>query len=180
MELRHALDEIQNVLAKELGDLRGRAVGAVLEDVVEETGDDGVVVHSEFGQDFCHGEGMRDVGFPGASNLTCMRLLGEEVREPDSVDVRLGMLLPDLVEQFVEGFGLLPGMGDLVGGGHGRRANRAAPRTARRKPAFAVESRFSIIASPTPERRRGSSTKKQALGATFRKTFPALGTSNTW
>ena len=77
-DLGHALDQVGDLLAEILADVRGRRV-RVLENVVEEGGDERCLVELHVGQVVGHFERMAEIGFPGTADLPFVGLAREHV-----------------------------------------------------------------------------------------------------
>ena len=77
-DLGHALDQGGDLLAEILADVRGCRV-RVLEDVVEEGGDERRLVEPHVGEVVGHFERMAEIGFPGTADLPFVGLAGEYV-----------------------------------------------------------------------------------------------------
>jgi hypothetical protein len=63
---------------------------------MEEAGGKGGFVHLELGQDFCHFERMREIGFSGSPLLTLVNLGGENIASTQKVQIRAGMVFLNL------------------------------------------------------------------------------------
>ena len=72
-ELGHAVDDLGNIGAKSFA--QGLLVDTrVLQNVVQDRGDDGFLVHMHVGQDVRDGQRMRDEGVTGLADLSLVRL----------------------------------------------------------------------------------------------------------
>ena len=74
VELGNAIDDVGDLLAEALGDLRGGDIG-IFDGVVEEAGGDGGGVHLEFGEDLRDLKGMDDVRLAGGALLAFVLFL---------------------------------------------------------------------------------------------------------
>jgi hypothetical protein len=89
-QLRHALDELGDLVAELLADVRDRGA-RVLDDVVQERGGDRLVVEAQLRADLCRAPGMEDEVLAGAPLLPLVGPRREQERPRDqvSVDVRV-------------------------------------------------------------------------------------------
>jgi hypothetical protein len=100
-DLRDAVDEIGDLLAEHLDHLGPRRE-RVLHRVVEERGRDRVDVHAQVGEDPGDRHRMGEVGLAALSHLARVRLGGVHVGPHDHVDVGVGRVLADRIDDVVE------------------------------------------------------------------------------
>ena len=98
LDLRRALDETRNVRVEALAQLVERDA-AVLDDIVEERGDDRVRVHVEARDERGDGYGMRDVWLTGAAQLASMACIGKLVRALDRLYALFGEVRVQRLEE---------------------------------------------------------------------------------
>ena len=126
-ELGDAVDEPGDVLAEQLLDL-GRGRQRVLDRVVEDGGDDRLVVEMEVGEDAGDLDRMAVIGVARGAGLRAVRLHREDVGAVEQRLVGVGIVAPDLLDQFI-----LPehrakmGCGALRSNGKVRVCRRARP-----------------------------------------------------
>ena len=77
-DLGHPVDDRGDLLPESLGDIRGGVEG-VLDDIVNESGDDRCVVEAKLTDDLCHLDRMADVRLTRGTHLAAVRLLGKTV-----------------------------------------------------------------------------------------------------
>ena len=122
VDLGGALYEVRDVDVEAANELLAADV-AVLHDVVEQGGLDGVRVHVQLGDEARYGDGVRDVRLTGAAELLAVTLGSELVRLPDLVKTVVGEVPAQRVEQLrgavVEG---RPGALLHAGRGHAQAA----------------------------------------------------------
>ena len=99
-ELGDAVDQPGDVLAEQLLDLFGRRE-RVLDRVVEDRGDDRLVVELEVGEDARDLDRVAEIGVARGALLGAVRLHREDVGAVDQPLVRIGIVGPDLLDQFV-------------------------------------------------------------------------------
>ena len=98
VQLGNALDDVRDLLAKELFDLRGGDVG-IFDGVVEQAGRDGGGVHLELGQHQRDFQGMHGVRIARGALLPIMLLQTKCPGLADDLEVVAGPVLMHLVEQ---------------------------------------------------------------------------------
>jgi hypothetical protein len=86
-QLADAIDQLRHLVVEPRRDLALRSPG-ILEHVVQDGGDETLMVHLHLGQDAGDREGMVDVRLPRAALLTGMGLGAEEIRIVDLGDLR--------------------------------------------------------------------------------------------
>ena len=86
-QLRHAIDQLPDLLAETLLDLVEGRVG-VLDRVVQQAGDDGGGIELEPGQDLGDAERMREIGIAGRPRLRAMGLHGKNIGAVEQVLIR--------------------------------------------------------------------------------------------
>ena len=99
-QLGHAVDEAGDVLAEQLLDLFGGGE-RVLDRVVEDRGDDRLVVELEVGEDARDLDRMAEIGVAGGADLGAVRLHREDVGAVDQPLVRIGIVGADLLDQLI-------------------------------------------------------------------------------
>lgn len=112
-ELRDALDEVADILSERRRNSVWRAVGAILENVVEKAGGNRVVVHPQLRKRLGDAQRMRDVRVARLPELPGVGSLRDIVGVPDLGDVGLGPLFADKLYQLEKPFRLLPVVGYL-------------------------------------------------------------------
>ncbi len=99
-ELGHSVDQPGDVLAEQFLDLlRGRE--RVLDGVVEDRGDDRLVVELEVGEDSGDFDRVAEIGVARRPHLRSMRFHREDVGAVDQSFVRIRIIGPDLLDQFI-------------------------------------------------------------------------------
>ena len=86
---------------KLLADALDRGQG-VLDDVVQQPGGDADDVQLHVGEDVGDLEGMDEVGLAGMADLSLVLQGRKHVGPPEQLEVRVGAVAPDLVEQVLE------------------------------------------------------------------------------
>ena len=99
-ELGDAVDQPGDVRAEQLLDLLGGR-DRVLDRVVEDRGDDRLVVEMEVGQDAGHLDRMAVIGVARGALLRAVRLHRKDVGAVDQRLVGVGIVGPDLLDQFI-------------------------------------------------------------------------------
>ena len=99
-ELGDAVDQPGDVLAEQFLDL-GRGRQRVLDRVVEDGGDDRLVVEMEVGEDAGHLDRMAVIGIARGAGLRAVRLHREDVGAVEHRLVGVGIVAPDLLDQFI-------------------------------------------------------------------------------
>ena len=99
-ELGDAVDQPGDVLAEQLLDL-GRGRQRVLDRVVEDGGDDRLVVEMEVGEDAGHLDRVAVIGVARGAGLRAVRLHREDVGAVEQRLVGVGIVAPDLLDQFI-------------------------------------------------------------------------------
>ena len=103
IELGDAVDQLGDVGAEALGDfvLRGRRV---LDDVVQDGGDDRRRIQVQVGEDVRDGDRMRDVGLAAQALLALVGFGAELISVADAVDLRRRQVGLQLVEQLGDAY----------------------------------------------------------------------------
>ena len=99
-ELGDAVDQPGDVLAEQFLDLLGRRQ-RVLDRVVEDRGDDRLVVEMEVGEDAGDLDRMAVIGIARGAGLGAVRLHREDIGAVDQRLVGVGIVGPDLLDQFI-------------------------------------------------------------------------------
>ena len=99
-ELGHAVDQPRDVLAEQLLDLLGSRE-RVLDRVVEDRGDDRLVVELQVGEDAGDLDRMAEIGVADGAHLGAVRLHREDVGAVDQPLVRVGIVGADLLDQLI-------------------------------------------------------------------------------
>ena len=99
-ELGDAVDQPRNVLAEQSLDLFGRGE-RVLDRVVEDRGDDRLVVELEVGEDARDLDRVAEIGVAGGAHLRAMGLHREDVGAVDHPLVRVGIVGPYPFDQLI-------------------------------------------------------------------------------
>jgi hypothetical protein len=94
-KLGDPVDEAGNIPAKHLLHLVQGGLG-ILHHIVQQGGDDGIVVQLEIGEDARHFEGVRKVGVAGRAGLQTMGLHREDIGSVQSVFVGTRIIGSDL------------------------------------------------------------------------------------
>ena len=100
-ELRDALDDMGDLRAEQLGDALDRGEG-VLDHVVEQASGHGHGVQTHVRQQVGHLEGMHEVGLAGVADLALVLPGGEHVGPPEQLEIGVGAVAADLVDQVLE------------------------------------------------------------------------------
>ena len=100
VELGQAVDEAADLGAEHAVDLVA-GDRRVLDRVVQHGGDDGGVVELELGEDRGDFERMREIGVAGGALLLAVRLHREDIGAIEQILVRLRIVAPDALDQFV-------------------------------------------------------------------------------
>ncbi len=79
-------------------------IGRVLNDVVQDSGHEGLLVQFQLGKDQRDIQGMDDIGLAGTAHLVFVRVGGQAVRLLDQSHVLGGMIAADLADQAREQF----------------------------------------------------------------------------
>ena len=99
-ELGDAVDQPRDVLAEQLLDLFGGRQ-RVLDRVVEDRGDDRLVVELEVGEDAGDFDRVAEIGVARGARLGAVRLHREDIGAVDQRLVGVGIVGPDLLDQFI-------------------------------------------------------------------------------
>jgi len=100
-DLGDARDDVRHFRAEVLLDVAGRRQ-CVLDDIVEQAGDDAVRVQIEVGQYIGDLDGVHEVRFARPANLVAVLARREDVGAPEPVEVGFGVVLLDSVEDVFE------------------------------------------------------------------------------
>ena len=100
-ELRHPLDQGEHFVAEQVADLGRRGEG-VFDGVVEQTRDDARLVELQLGEEAGDLEGMDEVRLARLAHLALMDLGAVDIRLLDEVEVCVGTILPDALEDVVQ------------------------------------------------------------------------------
>ena len=101
VDLGDAFDDVGDLVAEVCGDVGG-GDGGVFDSVVEQAGSDGGGVELHLRQDERDLKRMQDVGLAGRADLALMVLEAELPGAADNVDVVVGTVGPDGIEQRAE------------------------------------------------------------------------------
>ena len=99
-ELGHAVDQARHVLAEQLLDLL-RGGERILDRIVEDGGDDRLVVELQIGEDPGDFDRMAEIGVARRPHLRAVRLHREDVGAVDQPLVRVGIVGANLLDQFI-------------------------------------------------------------------------------
>ena len=99
-ELGHAVDQPRDVLAKMLLDLL-RSGERVLDRIVEDRGDDRLIVELQIGEDPGDFDWVTEIRIARRADLRAVRLHREDVGAVDQPLVRIGIVGAHLLDQFV-------------------------------------------------------------------------------
>ena len=99
-KLGHAVDQPRDVGAEQLLDLLGGG-DRVLDRVVEDRGDDRLVVELQVGEDAGDFDRVAEIGVARGADLGAMRLHREHIGAVDQRLVGVGIIGPDLLDQFI-------------------------------------------------------------------------------
>ena len=99
-QLGHPVDQPRDVLAEQPLDLFGRRE-RVLDRVVEDRGDDRLVVELQVGEDPGDFDRVAEIGIARGAHLRAVRLHREDVGAVDQPLVRIGIIGPDLLDKFI-------------------------------------------------------------------------------
>ena len=104
-KLRDAVDEARDLGAELLGDLLA-GHGGILDDVVQQSGGDRLMVHLELGENPRNRQWVLDVGLTRGSALALMSGHGELVDAPQPLRVGGGLVAPDSLDQLLDRHGI--------------------------------------------------------------------------
>ncbi len=111
-QLADAVDELRNFFTELLRNLRLGGIG-VLDDVVEDRGDDALVIQVHFRQDFGDLDRMLNVGFAGGAALSLVRFGAKLVGAIDLPDlIRLEIVIGQSAEIAYQEHGRSPASGN--------------------------------------------------------------------
>ena len=99
-ELGDPVDQPRDVLAEQLLDLVGRRE-RVLDRVVQDRGDDRLVVEMQVGEDAGHLDRMAEIGVARGAGLGAVRLHREDIGAVDQRLVGVGVVGPDFLDEFI-------------------------------------------------------------------------------
>ena len=99
-ELGHPVDQPRDVGAEQFLDLFVGSDG-ILDRVVEDRGDDRLVVQLEVGEDSRDFDRMAEIGIARGADLGAMRLHREDIGSVEQRLVGVGVICPDLLDQLI-------------------------------------------------------------------------------
>ena len=99
-ELGDAVDQPSDIGAEQFLDLLRRG-DRILDGVVEDGGDDGLVVQLQVGEDAGNLDRMAEIGVAGGADLGAMRLHREDIGAVDQPLVGIRIVGPDLLDQLI-------------------------------------------------------------------------------